>query len=154
MSRVLIATDGSDTAIEAARHAVELLGSDQAYTAVYVVPPPSHVYPAGGFGIGVEPLGGPSVAPAVEEEQLEAVQDEGKEALERTVRALGVDAEAITAEGDPGKEICRIAGDSGFDLVVVGSHGTGLVRRVLVGSVSHYGVHHAACPVVVVRAPE
>src|SRR5687768_4353808 len=101
MSRVLIATDGSDTAIEAARHAVELLGPDQQYTAVFVVPPPSHVYPAGGFGIGVEPLGGPSVAPAVEEEQLEAVQDESKEALGLTLRELGLDIEAITAEGDP-----------------------------------------------------
>jgi nucleotide-binding universal stress UspA family protein len=154
MSRVLIATDGSDTAIEAARHAVDLLGPGQEYTAVFVVPPPSHVYPAGGFGIGVEPLGGPSVAPAVEEEQLEAVQDESREALDRTVRALGVDAETVTAEGDPGKEICRLAGAGGFDLVVVGSHGTGLVRRVLVGSVSHYVVHHATCPVLVVRAPE
>jgi nucleotide-binding universal stress UspA family protein len=154
MSRVLIATDGSDTAIEAARHAVELLGPEQEYTAVFVVPPPAHVYPAGGFGIGVEPLGGPSVAPAVEEEQLEAGRDEATEALGRTVQALGVDAVTLTADGDPGREICRLADAQGFDVVVVGSHGTGLVRRVLVGSVSHYVVHHATCPVLVVRAPE
>ena len=154
MSRVLIATDGSDTAIDAARHAVELLGPSQEYTAVFVVPPPSHVYPAGGFGIGVEPLGGPSVAPAVEEEQLEAAEEEGQEALQRTVASLGLDAETIAAEGDPGREICRLAASGHYDLVVVGSHGTGLVRRVLVGSVSHYVVHHATCPVLVVRAPE
>ena len=154
MSRVLIATDGSDTAIDAARHAVDLLGTGHEYTAVFVVPPPSHVYPAGGFGVGVEPLGGPSVAPAIEEEQLEAVQEEAREALDRTVRSLGGTIEPLLTEGDPGKEICRLAGSGRYDLVVVGSHGTGLVRRVLVGSVSHYVVHHATCPVLVVRAPE
>src|SRR5688500_10491588 len=102
MSRVLIATDGSETAIDAARRALDLLGPDHDYTALFVVPPPSHVYPAGGFGIGVEPLGGPSVAPAIEEEAIEAIGAEGEEALQRTVQALGVEAETITAEGDPG----------------------------------------------------
>ena len=154
MSRVLIATDGSHTAIEAAHHALDLLGPDHDYTALFVVPPPSHVYPAGGFGIGVEPLGGPSVAPAIEEEALEAIGAEGEEALQRTAEALGVEAETVTADGDPGREICRLAESGRFDVVVVGSHGTGLVRRVLVGSVSHYVVHHATCPVLVVRAPE
>jgi nucleotide-binding universal stress UspA family protein len=37
------------------------------------------------------------------------------------------------------------------DLVVVGSKGGGGFARMLVGSVSSKVVHHAACPVVVVR---
>ena len=154
MSRVLLATDGSETAIEAARHAVALLGKDHEYVALSVVPPPSHGYPAGGFGVGVEPLGGPSVAPAIEEEALGALEEESREALVRTVQALDVEVETRAADGDPGREICRQAAEGGFDVVVVGSHGTGLVRRVLVGSVSHYVMHHATCPVLVVRAPE
>lgn len=37
------------------------------------------------------------------------------------------------------------------DLIVVGSRGGGGFNRLLVGSVSSQLVHHAACPVVVVR---
>jgi len=51
--------------------------------------------------------------------------------------------------GDPAEELIRASRDA--DLLVVGSRGSGGFSRLLVGSVSSKVVHHAACPVVVVR---
>jgi nucleotide-binding universal stress UspA family protein len=42
----------------------------------------------------------------------------------------------------------------GADLIVTGSRGLGGIRRALMGSVSESVVHHASCPVLVVRKEE
>lgn len=53
--------------------------------------------------------------------------------------------------GSPAKTLLQEAADA--DLLVVGSRGHGAVSSALLGSVSHQCVHHAPCPVVVVRDP-
>ena len=37
------------------------------------------------------------------------------------------------------------------DVIVVGTHGHGWLKRVLIGSVSTHVLHHVACPVLVIR---
>lgn len=48
-------------------------------------------------------------------------------------------------------EIVELAEELGADVIVVGSRGLGGFRRALIGSVADSGVHHAHCPVLVVR---
>ena len=40
------------------------------------------------------------------------------------------------------------------ELLVVGNRGHSMVVEVILGSVSSYCVHHASCPVVVIREPK
>ncbi|MCU1368439.1 MAG: uncharacterized protein JWN39_4078, partial [Ilumatobacteraceae bacterium] len=43
---------------------------------------------------------------------------------------------------------------AGADLLVVGSHGSGVLKELILGSVSNYCAHHSTCPVVLVRSPD
>ncbi|HEX5189168.1 MAG TPA: universal stress protein [Streptosporangiaceae bacterium] len=51
--------------------------------------------------------------------------------------------------GSPAKVLLHEAAEA--ELLVVGSRGHGNIAGALLGSVSHHCVHHAPCPVVVVR---
>jgi nucleotide-binding universal stress UspA family protein len=55
-------------------------------------------------------------------------------------------------EGLPAHLIVEEARDCGADLIVVGSHGYGFMKRMLLGSVAHSVVANAPCSVHVVRA--
>jgi len=56
-----------------------------------------------------------------------------------------------TEVGNPSEVICAKAEADGYDLIVLGSQGHGLVSSVFLGSVSGKVLHHAKCPVLVVR---
>ena len=64
----------------------------------------------------------------------------------------GVPVHARVAEGNPAQVL--IDASDGADLLVVGSRGHGGFTEALLGSVSQHCVHHAHCPVVVIRGQE
>ena len=68
-------------------------------------------------------------------------------------RAPGLRATPVLLEGLPKDAIVNEAERWGADLVVVGSHGYGPIRRFFLGSVSLFVTHHAPCSVLVVRQP-
>jgi len=51
-------------------------------------------------------------------------------------------------EGKPGVKICEAAEKEKALLIVMGSRGSGIIRRTVLGSVSHYVIHHTKIPVV------
>jgi nucleotide-binding universal stress UspA family protein len=55
----------------------------------------------------------------------------------------------VVKEGNPAQMLLDTA--EGADLLVVGSRGHGGFAEALLGSVSQHCVHHASCPVVVIR---
>lgn len=148
MARVLIATDGSDFSINAAKRALPLLKEDHDITVLAVAP-----HPLGGTLIAGPEGAGFAPAPQVNQEIEEAVGREAQGHVDRAAEALGVSVDKRVERGDARLVICDVAGE-GFDLVIIGSHGTGLFKRMLLGSVSHHVLHHAPCPVLVVRDEE
>jgi nucleotide-binding universal stress UspA family protein len=75
-----------------------------------------------------------------------------KEAVQQIEASCpGVRVTTKTAEGRPTKAIVDEARNWGADLVILGSHGRGPLRRLLLGSVSRAVRRSAPCPVQVVR---
>lgn len=58
------------------------------------------------------------------------------------------------AHGDPAAEILQKAEDLGADIVILGSHGKGVIRHAFLGSVSEEVLHRIRKPVFVIPLPE
>ncbi|HCB93747.1 MAG TPA: universal stress protein [Selenomonas sp.] len=84
---------------------------------------------------------------------LEAVTKAGNVILERAMQMVptGIEKEAFSETGSPAVVILDFADSMEADLVVMGSRGLGVVKGVLLGSVSQYIVEQSKCPVLVVK---
>jgi nucleotide-binding universal stress UspA family protein len=76
-----------------------------------------------------------------------AARDWARRRLEKVAHGLP-HTEARLVDGRPAVALAEASGD--LDLLVMGSHGRGAVRRALLGSVSSEVVDRARCPVLVV----
>lgn len=90
------------------------------------------------------------------QQALEAVKEEAQRVLDEQVRKVeeagGSVNEAHLRIGERRDQaVVHLAEELGAGLIVMGSRGLGGVRRALMGSVSDSVVHHAHCPVMVVR---
>lgn len=52
---------------------------------------------------------------------------------------------------NPGKKICMYAHEHEIELIIAGSRGLSKVKNLLLGSVSSNIVHHAECPVLIMK---
>jgi len=94
----------------------------------------------------------------VPEEVLKMLENDIKKSTEKILaKAMEIcKAKMVTPEteahtGDAREVICDAAKKYNPDMLVLGSHGYGALKRVVLGSVSDYCVHHVQCPVVVVK---
>lgn len=139
--RIVVGVDGSAPSIKALEWAVEQARRTSAKVEAVQAWEVPTMY---GSGMMVLPGG-------------EEFDKSARQSLEAAVNhALGtradVEIEYHTVGGHPAKSLIDIS--EGADLLVVGSRGHGGFVGMLVGSVSHYVVSHATCPVVIVRDTE
>jgi nucleotide-binding universal stress UspA family protein len=137
---VVVGVDGSEASRDALRWAIRYARMTGATVRAITV----WHFPAS-FGWGP--------VPAVPEMDLEA---DARAALKETIEAAADTGEPVTiqtevVEGPPALMLLRAAAHA--DLLVVGSRGHGAFAGMLLGSVSEHCVHHATCPVMVIRHP-
>lgn len=84
----------------------------------------------------------------LEKDALRTTQKIFEQAL-RICRDNNVKAETQAFVGDTKQWLCKAALSLGADFLVMGTHGHGFIKRVIMGSVSEYCCQNAVCPVVV-----
>lgn len=138
--KILIAIDSEPIAAHAADIGAELArlaGAEMAF--IHVIDPAL----TNAADTGIQPA---VLAASVKEEARKLIGDFRKR-LPPQSSAL-----EFVQVGSPLTEIVRAAKDWPADLIVIGSHGRGGIRRALLGSVAEGVLRHAPCPVLVVRA--
>jgi nucleotide-binding universal stress UspA family protein len=102
-------------------------------------------------------IAGPEFNPVTEHQELsERYLDERDQLNELVTQLVDVDvnASALMAQGEPAKTILREAERLDAELIVVGSHGHGMMFDALVGSISAGILRKATIPVLVVPVRE
>jgi len=137
-------TDGSETATQAMRQAVDLaraVGAEMELVSAY------------------EPV----PAQRLRDERREAPEDlqwtiSPREDVDTTLEAAaslardaGVSARTYARQGDPADAILDVAEEREADLIVVGNKGMTGAKRFLLGSVPNKVSHHAPCSVLIIR---
>ena len=144
---ILIATDGSEYASNALNFVLRFpFPSDSKMTVLSVV-------------AEVPML--PAELDALNEAQREALHQANKSLVEdaeelvasegKRLREDGWSGEALVRHGNPVDEILRVAKEIDADLIVLGSHGIGMAKRFLLGSVSDRVLEYATCSVLIVK---
>jgi nucleotide-binding universal stress UspA family protein len=141
---IVVGTDGSDTATQAVRQAVDL---------------------ARDVGAKIELVSAyePVSSQRLSGERLEAPEDlqwtinpreDVDSTLEQaaaTARDAGVEVNIYARQGDPADAILDVAEEQEADLIVVGNKGMTGAKRFLLGSVPNKVSHHAPCSVLIIR---
>ena len=137
MEKILIPVDGSESSERALGKGIELANALKAKLMFLYV-------------ANVNQL---AVNSCLSAELLEAVNKAGDVVLTHAEESAseGIETERVMETGSPAPVIIDVAEEHGVDLIVMGSRGLGLVKGVLLGSVSQYVVENAKCAVMVVK---
>jgi len=143
-TRIVVGTDGSETAAEAVRQAVDLAklaGATLSIVSAYAPVPKKRV------------AGEQSEAPADVQYEIGPREDVNLvlDAAAAEAKKGGIEVQTHPVEADPAEAILNVAEETKADLIVVGNKGMTGARRFLLGSVPNNVSHHAPCSVIIVR---
>jgi nucleotide-binding universal stress UspA family protein len=146
ISKILVAMDGSETSLRAYEYASFL--AKQCNAALLIV----NIFDAferisskikqdlGEVAKQIEAEGGTAIT-------LQMLDDYKSQAKDSGIK----DVKTLIRQGNAAAEILHIADEEKADTIVIGSMGINTLKEFLLGGVSHKVIHHAKCPVTLVR---
>lgn len=142
--KILVAVDGSELALDAVRHALQLRNAGLNASFVLAnVQEPTYLY---------------EMVMARDAEDLERISGgagaHALEAAEALFNAAGVPYAREIGTGDPAPVLIDIAENHGCELIILGGKGVGALRSALLGSVSQEILKRSPVPVIIVKHPE
>ena len=145
IKRVLVPTDFSDTARRALMYGISFAREFGAeLLLVHVVENLTVGYASDLFPV--------PMAEVFEEISGYAKSELAKLAAE--AREKGVSVREVVVQGKPSAEIVRIAAEEKTDIIVLGTHGKGMLDKALFGSTTERVIRKAPCPVLSCRLHE
>lgn len=132
--KIMVCHDGSDNAQQALEEAVRIFKPNNPEIILTTV------------------VEGPADASSVNEEIFQKMVQERHDFLKRTsdwIAEHGLDVDAIMAVGDARAMLLETITKKKPDIVVIGKRGQGVLKEMVLGSVSAYLIRHVKCPVLV-----
>jgi nucleotide-binding universal stress UspA family protein len=130
----VVAIDFSEGSVRAARAALRLLTTDGVLDLVHVVPRDRLLFDAW----------------VAQDEYMRFVRHSFTRFRARLAIPSNVRVDDVVLNGDPARELLAYATRVDADLISAGSHGHGLVTRLVIGSVTTKLLRMASCPVLVI----
>jgi nucleotide-binding universal stress UspA family protein len=141
---IVVGTDGSDTAAQAVREAVDMAGAVGATLELV-----SAFAPVSEHRLRAEQRNAPGDVEWAANPRR-AVEESLSDAAD-VAREAGVEVNTHARQGDPADAILDVAEETDASLVIVGNKGMTGAKRFLLGSVPDKVSHHAPCSVLIVR---
>ncbi|OLN23004.1 universal stress protein [Domibacillus antri] len=136
--RILLAADGSENALRAAKEAVKVasLSENGEVTIVFVADfskSKSEILHSKGT------------------EELQLARRKKLLSVEEELKSNGIPYTVHILHGEPGPTIVEYANEQEYDLVIIGSRGLNALQEMVLGSVSHKVVKRVNGPVMIVK---
>ena len=135
---IVYATDGSDHARKALAYARDLAKLHDAK--LFVI----NAYPSVSDLLGYKEFDTVLARRLADANKI--IEEAGKE-----LDLAGLTFQTELLEGPMAEAIINVAETRGADLIILGARGMSSIEGLLLGSVSQKVIHHATCPVLVVR---
>lgn len=152
--KILVPVDGSEhstKALEKATQIAKKFGGEITLIHVYSASVPPIILPE---PTTISTPGIPILTAAEVSRVVEAARESGDRILregEKKAKAEGVQVEKKLVEGHAVQEIVKMAKEDNFDLIIIGARGISHIKEMFLGSVTDGVIHHANCPVLVIK---
>jgi len=131
---ILLAVDGSEHSVRAAKEAVKIASENSLIEMVYDFEKAKT-----------------EVLHAVSSESLLLERKRKVAPVEEVLRVAGSNFKLTILHGTPGPIIVKYANEKQVDLVIIGSRGLNTLQEMVLGSVSHKVMKHVHCPALIVK---